>query len=65
MTLDKRVIAIADSIISLSISDYNECETDSENNCGVGATCTNEDPGYSCECESGYRDKNVTAPGTK
>ena len=37
--------------------DYNECDPESNlhiEDCGTGATCTNEVGTYSCQCDDGY-----------
>ena len=36
-----------------NFSDVNECETN--NQCHENATCINEEPGYTCECDKGYQ----------
>ena len=37
-------------------TDYNECEPSDLHiqDCGTGATCSNEEGTYSCQCDTGY-----------
>ncbi|XP_077970402.1 uncharacterized protein LOC120328603 isoform X9 [Styela clava] len=53
------------TVDSSAVSDFNECQnTTLYTTCHVNSVCSNQDPGYSCECEAGFRDKNLTDPGT-
>ena len=38
----------------LTHADINECESRALHQCGVGALCINQSPGYRCDCPSGY-----------
>ena len=35
--------------------DSDECERSWTNNCALGASCTNTDGSYTCECNEGFR----------
>lgn len=45
-------------------TDIDECNTN-ENNCDIFADCANSDPGFNCQCQSGYRDRDTTNPGIR
>lgn len=37
------------------VTDVDECSSRSLNGCGLGATCVNRVPGYTCECPPGFK----------
>jgi len=43
-------------------SDVDECETNTAN-CSTNATCTNTEPGFTCECKPGYEGDGFTCDG--
>lgn len=43
------------NIYLIFFADIDECSSRSLNGCGLGATCVNRVPGYTCECPPGFQ----------
>ncbi|KAM9319597.1 uromodulin-like 1 [Gastrophryne carolinensis] len=48
---------------SITITDYNECLSPSDNDCDMNADCRNLEASYTCDCRLGYTDLDPSRPG--
>lgn len=66
--LDKLLKTNNQSVIisDVTVTDYNECTKDEDNDCSDHALCINLEGGYTCSCNAGFSDNSVntlTFPG--
>ncbi|XP_063812757.1 uromodulin-like 1 [Pseudophryne corroboree] len=48
---------------SITVTDFNECLSPSDNDCHLHADCKNLDGSYTCECHTSYVDGDPSRPG--